>query len=284
MLSRTNKGATKQGGNQKGMIGFALFFGLIVLVSLVIETCYVRCSHYRIRSPFKKPLKIVQLSDIHGRTRFLNGSISRMANLLRPDIVIITGDLTTSLKQTTRVLEELQKIQCKQIVFVPGNYERETKTGFQKRLYNVDEYHALLTNLREQDITVLENSFLTIPVDGQQLFLYGFDNSIYGNERLNATSADWEESVFLIALAHSPNIIHFLAEHNFPYDLLLTGHTHGGQIRFFGRTFGEYKHFHTGLKVMEENRHFYIHRGLGTVKLPVRIACPPEIAVFHLNE
>ena len=85
-------------------------------------------------------------------------------------------------------------------------------------------------------------------------------------------------------LAHSPSIIKLLQEGNVLYDLLLTGHTHGGQIRLRNHTIGAYKHFHTGIKNVDKRRRFYINRGLGTVKIPVRLGSPPEIAVFTIGQ
>ncbi|MFS1512713.1 hypothetical protein VQL36_09785 [Chengkuizengella sp. SCS-71B] len=72
-------------------------------------------------------------------------------------------------------------------------------------------------------------------------------------------------------------------ENKLRYNLLLTGHTHGGQIRFFHKTFGAYKHFHVGMKKITPQSFFYINRGLGTVKLPIRVNCSPEISVMRLE-
>jgi predicted MPP superfamily phosphohydrolase len=86
---------------------------------------------------------------------------------------------------------------------------------------------------------------------------------------------------YVIMLAHSPSIVNLVQD--LPFDLLLVGHTHGGQIRFLNRTIGSYKHYHVGLRQLDKRRHFFINRGLGTVKIPIRMSCFPEFAVFKIG-
>ncbi|MBP1994886.1 metallophosphoesterase [Paenibacillus eucommiae] len=257
-----------------------------VIVGLVFQTFYVKHSYHSLGSmPHRSNSKftVVQLSDLHGRTRFLNGSLSKMVNKIQPDYVVITGDLASKKKQLVRVLDELQKIECRNIYFVPGNYEREEVYKFRKRSFSADEYAHIIQLIQKQGITVLENNGALRDINNKQLFIYGFDNSIYGNERISVSRAGLQHYDYVIFLAHSPTIIDTVDRKQLPYNLLLVGHTHGGQIRLFGRTIGAYKDCHVGLKIVEGGKSFYINRGLGTVKIPLRFACPPEIAVFQIG-
>lgn len=88
-----------------------------------------------------------------------------------------------------------------------------------------------------------------------------------------------------VVLAHSPNIISLMRREGITSDLLLTGHTHGGQIRLCGKAIGAgaYRHFHVGQKADETAGLFSISRGLGTTKLPIRLNCFPEITVYQIN-
>ncbi|MDF2670668.1 MAG: hypothetical protein K0R67_2974 [Paenibacillus sp.] len=255
------------------------------IIVLGIETLVVRKSCYSLNHPTSdERFTVVQLTDLHGRTRFINGSLSSIVNSIRPDYVMITGDLVTRMNQIGAVLDQLRQIECRSIYFVPGNYEREGVQGFSKRTYTAEEYTHLMKLLMEQGITVLENSEASMNGEGgRRLFVYGFDNSIYGNEQLSSKAEDWLGYDYVILLAHSPSIIEFVERSQLPYDLLLVGHTHGGQVRIWNRTIGAYKHFHVGMKHLGGRKHFFINRGLGTVKLPVRFACPPEIAVFRIG-
>jgi predicted MPP superfamily phosphohydrolase len=85
-------------------------------------------------------------------------------------------------------------------------------------------------------------------------------------------------------LAHSPNIIKYIDGNYISYDLLLTGHTHGNQINlpYIKKIISQYSNFHIGVKTIE-NKLFYISKGLGTTKLPIRINAMPEITVFRIG-
>lgn len=265
-----------------------LVFGLImllVIVIVIIHTYWVKRSHYQLGNPSKKSFTVVQMSDLHGRVQFLNGSLSSMVNEINPDYVMITGDIISRKNQLDHVLKELRKISCPNLYFVPGNYEREglKGNGLRKVLYSEQEYNAIIQSLQEQNITILSNSGSQVNWEDKKCLIYGFDNSIYGNERLVLTSEDIKGYDYVMMLAHSPSIINLLQEKQVSYDLLLVGHTHGGQIRILNHTIGAYKNYHIGLKQLDERGHFFINRGLGTVKIPVRLGCSPEIAVFKIG-
>ncbi|SDX07981.1 metallophosphoesterase [Paenibacillus sp. CF384] len=256
---------------------------VLLLLSIFIQTYWLKYSHCQLGEHSDTNLTIVQLSDLHGRTGFINGSLSQKVNRMKPDIVVITGDLVSRKKQLAAVLKEVQKIDCPQLFFVPGNYERECMEGFRKRSYSDQEYEQIIQRLQNQNISVLTNHGATAAMKNQKVLIYGFDNSIYGNESLTMTREEMSSFPYIILLAHSPSIIKLIEEQQVPYDLLLVGHTHGGQIRFLNRTLGAYKNYHVGLKRVDERRNFFITRGLGTVKIPIRLACSPEIAVFHIG-
>ncbi len=258
-------------------------FFLLTIV-LIFHTHYAKTTRINLSSNRYPSFRLVHISDLHGKTLFLNGRISSLVNRLDPDLIFVTGDLANNRKQLDSVIREIGKMTAKHgIYFVPGNYEREEVVFFRKQKFSTEEYKDLITQLN-QTMTVLENSGERLPIGEGQLFVYGFDNSVYGNERFNSTGSPIEyEHDFTILLAHSPNIISLVNELNLDYNLLLTGHTHGGQIRLFGRTTGSYKHFHMGVKKTGPNRFFAITRGLGTVKLPVRFACFPEICVYDIT-
>lgn len=150
----------------------------------------------------------------------------------------------------------------------------------QKRAYTNQEYTANREAWRER-MTVLENGSGRIKKGRGYVRIYGLDNSVYGNERY-LDDPDGQD-VFTVLLAHSPNIISYIREQGITGDLLLTGHTHGGQIRLFGKTVGTYKHFHVGQMKNERVGLFAISRGLGTAKLPIRLNCFPEITVYQIN-
>ncbi|CAM4249970.1 hypothetical protein BAMA_06635 [Bacillus manliponensis] len=254
---------------------------ILFIAILAIHTFLVRTNTYNMNCSARTGnVKIIQISDIHGRTHFINGTLSRLVNNLKPNVVCITGDLASNRKQLPKVLSEIKRIQCKYIFFIPGNYEREELTFINKHLLNELDYENLKKQLKEIGVFFLENQSQTLEFNGSYYYFYGFDNSIYGNEKLPIDDSNIEKADKKIFLAHSPNIVHLLRKQKMNYNLLMTGHTHGGQVRLFNKTIGAYKHFHIGVLKEKEEQFFAINRGLGTVKIPVRINCPPEISVY----
>ena len=226
-------------------------------------------------------MRAVQISDLHGRTHFLNGRISDRVNALEPDVVFVTGDLASDHADLERVLAELVRIRCPHVLFVAGNYEREdaAKGRTRKRTLPEQEYRTLLERIGQQ-MTVLVNAGVTLNLNGQTLYIYGFDNARYGDERLPAAGLPAADLVIL--LAHSPNIIGLAQEAGLKFDALLVGHTHGGQVRLFGQAFDEYRHFQAGRNPTARGL-FYVNRGLGTSRLPFRLGTPPEILVLEAS-
>ncbi|OCT13884.1 hypothetical protein A8709_17570 [Paenibacillus pectinilyticus] len=261
-----------------------IFLITFVVIYLVYSTLWVQFSHFQLGNSDNQQIKVVQLTDLHGRTHFINGSISRMVNRLKPDYVLITGDVITRRGQLRKILKAFSRIDCPNLFFVPGNHERVVLEGVaRRRRYTEQEYGELISSIQNCNITVLANSGFPSTKDEKKILIYGFDNSLYGNERLTLRTEELQSYDFVIMLAHSPSIIKSSLKNQIPFDLLLTGHTHGGQIRILGRTIGAYRNYHVGMLQMDKRRHFYINRGLGTVRLPFRWACPPEIAVFEIG-
>ncbi|RNB78021.1 metallophosphoesterase [Brevibacillus panacihumi] len=255
---------------------------MIGMAMLLYHTFLVRTTIVECRAPRLPALTLIHITDLHGRTHFLNGSLHRLINKWQPDLVCVTGDLVQFRRQLKRVMGEIGRIEAREgIFFVPGNYEREEKRVIGKLRYTDQEYERM-KRVWEGSMRVLENQGIAVPFENKILYLYGFDNSVYGNEKYVPQHRE-EEPDYTVFLAHSPNIISYIEERGLRADLLLTGHTHGGQVRLFGKTWGAYKHFHVGVKPDNRVGLFAISRGLGTTKLPVRFGCFPEITVYRFN-
>jgi predicted MPP superfamily phosphohydrolase len=263
------------------IIGFA---ALAVLAAgfFLFHTLYVKTSRMVLVCESAPPFRLVHISDLHGRTLFLNGRLSWLVNRHSPDLVCITGDLANNRKQLAEVIKEAGRIRSTYgLFFVPGNYEREEVRLFRKRPISTEAYRENMAAVGTA-MTVLQNDSRCIGIGGRRVLLYGFDNSVYGNEAYTLDVGSLNPD-YTILLAHSPNIYSLIDRLALPFHLLLTGHTHGGQIRLFDRTIGRYRHFHVGVKQTGPDRHFAISRGLGTVKLPIRLNCFPEISVYDIR-
>ncbi|GAA3402672.1 metallophosphoesterase [Paenibacillus hodogayensis] len=265
------------------IVVFAVFAAIAAVIYLFYETVHAEVVETRIVSErIRSELKIVQISDLHGRTRFWTGTIGDIVDSLKPDIVCVTGDLFNRLDQLPEVMRELSRLECEYLFFVPGNHEREERKYGIRRKFSEEEFVRVLREIGVRKMRVLANEGELIEVKRSDVYVYGFDNSLYGRERYAAAQDD-TEGAFRLMLAHSPGIMSWLDKRSIGYDLLLAGHTHGGQIRLFGKPLGPYGRYHTGLKEVAPGRFAYVNRGLGTVHLPFRIGCRPEISLIRVT-
>jgi predicted MPP superfamily phosphohydrolase len=143
---------------------------------------------------------------------------------------------------------------------------------------------ALITDLfRAEGITVLVNQGMRFEKDGAAFWLAGVDDTMVGLEDLSLALAGASDDEMKLLLAHNPVILRKAARAG--VDLVLSGHTHGGQVNLrserseLGRP---RRRLLKGLARQGETQ-IYITRGLGTVVLPVRFGCPPEVSLLELR-
>ncbi|MBK7584315.1 MAG: metallophosphoesterase [Myxococcales bacterium] len=221
--------------------------------------------------------RVVQLSDLHigsydDKARGLEWT--RMANELRPDLLVVTGDLVTSgTDYYEDVADVLGSLRARDGVFVVmGNHDQ----------WNND---ALTRAIVERGPRVLKNEHVNITRGGGAFTLAGVDDAFSGNDDIERTLADRPANVPTILLAHYPSFFREAAERG--VELTLSGHTHGGQFGVpfladrwnLARAVGQPSR---GLERRGESA-LYVNAGLGTTGPPVRIGVAPEIAVLVLR-
>jgi len=220
--------------------------------------------------------RIVQLSDIHHSPFTSREQIERAvetANSLQPDIVALTGDYVSKERAYAAPCAELLSgLRARHGVYaVLGNHDHWTDA-------------ALITDLfRAEGITVLVNQGMRFENNGAAFWLAGTDDTMVGLEDLPLALAGSSDHEFKLLLAHNPIILRRAARAG--VDLVLSGHTHGGQVRLRSErnTAGRpRRRLLKGLARQGETQ-IYITRGLGTVVLPVRFGCPPEVSLLELR-
>jgi uncharacterized protein len=222
-------------------------------------------------------LRIVHLTDIHHGLYFSAEALLaavELANSLEPDVVALTGDYVSySRNFAISAGELLGGLRARRGVFaVLGNHDFRVGADLVTRA------------LRRHGIDVLRNRHTVIRVGASLLHLAGVDDLWY-NPNLPRALGRIPRGHPVVLLSHNPRIV--AAAAHFSVDLVLSGHTHGGQVRlpFLERMRNENqarRRFHTGWDSWGFTR-IYISRGIGTIVVPVRWACPPEIPVFTLN-
>jgi len=143
---------------------------------------------------------------------------------------------------------------------------------------------ALITDLfRAEGITVLVNQGMRFEMHGSAFWLAGVDDTMVGLEDISLALAGSRANEMKLLLAHNPIILRRAARAN--VDLVLSGHTHGGQVALRSEpspSGGPRRRFLKGLGRLG-NTQIYVNRGLGTVVLPIRYGCPPEVSLLELR-
>lgn len=204
----------------------------------------------------------------------------------KPDLIVFTGDLIDSRryneKPSLTLIEQL--VDLAPVYYVTGNHE--WKSG---------KYEALEEKLKKLGVHILKNETITITNGSDEIYITGLDDPTFSNENseseimeqfLTEAARNFHPNQFHILLSHRPELFPLYAEYGF--DLVFSGHAHGGQFRlpFIGGLVAP----NQGLfpKYTADDHHIgqttmIVSRGLGNSIIPVRIFNRPEIVVVTLQ-
>jgi uncharacterized protein len=222
--------------------------------------------------------RIVQLSDIHHSPFTGLEHIERafeIANHLEPDLIALTGDYVShEEKYVPPVAEAMGKLHARHGVYaVLGNHDHWTDGDLVSDM------------MKNEGIRVLNNEGFRFEYNGASIWLAGVDDLLVGLTDLPSALKGSDKNEFKLLLAHNPSIIRMAQPAG--VDFMLSGHTHGGQIRLRDANESSLlprrrRRLSSGLH-KRGNTQIYITRGIGTVVLPVRYGCPPEVSVIELR-
>jgi hypothetical protein len=235
-------------------------------------------------------LRIVQLSDIHmdGFTEpfFLRHAVE-LINSMQPDQVYLTGDFVSD-GISTRAFAVGAAWQCANILNTLECTNRYAVLGNHDLGVGEQDVTAALT---ANGITVLNNAHLPIERSGGRFWLAGVDDPLCGQPDPDLAIPPSIRHVPhepVILLSHAPDYADTLLRHpaGEATDLMLSGHTHGGQVRL--PLVGALELPELGRKYVEGwfrlgGMQLYVNRGIGTVGVPFRLNCPPEITLITLR-
>ncbi len=232
---------------------------------------------YLLRLPRKLDgLRIVHLSDFHYGPMVNPEHLERAvktANELRPDLIALTGDyISQDRGYAAPCAEVVGKLRARHGVYaVLGNHDHWTDATLIADLF------------RAEGIRVLINEGARMDLREESFWLAGVDDTMVGLEDLSLAMAGSSDHEFKLLLAHNPTILRRAARAG--VDLVLSGHTHGGQVAWRSeknRSGRPRRRMLRGLGRRGQTQ-IYVTRGLGTVVLPIRYGCPPEISVLELH-
>ncbi|MDQ0903993.1 putative MPP superfamily phosphohydrolase [Paenibacillus sp. V4I7] len=244
-----------------------------------IQSTTVRLSYRRYPASFAG-VRIVQFSDTHIGKYYSLEQMNKVVDLLQrqePDIICFTGDLFDSRfgEVSDEVIPILSRLQAGMGKFaVLGNHDMRLDSS---RVRDV---------LERSGFTVLVNESRSIERGNGRLQVVGIDEMLHGKPDLPFALQGVKQDDFVLLLAHEPDIAD--TSLNYPVDLQLSGHSHGGQIRIplYGSIFTPElgQKYPIGLYTFEGSEfHVYTNRGIGTTLFPIRFNCRPEITVFVLE-
>ncbi len=229
--------------------------------------------------------KIAHLTDFHSYN--FGEREKRVLEILEdidPDFVFITGDF---IDHKTKDINSCQE------------FWRELGNKYQGKIFGITGNHEYWNNdieakdfknlLEESGIVVLDNKNEKIFQGDEYIYLIGVDDPHTGNDDLEKAAAGAEEDIPKILLAHSPDIVNDLESlKKEDVDLILAGHTHGGQIVIpfvqpYWTPTKNHGRYASGLFEIG-GTYLYVNRGIGMAVLPVRFNCPPEVTVIELKK
>ena len=222
--------------------------------------------------------RITQLTDIH-HSRILGISeVRRVVNLAqetKPDMFVLTGDYSTTYRRYIEpCAEALSTLSAPEGVWaVLGNHDHYTDPELTTRA------------LQRHHIAVLNNAHTTLQRRSDSLQLSGIDDWSWNATDWPRAFSGLKTNAPTILLSHQPTVLDFDQTKN--VSLILSGHTHGGQLKFpfFGAPaslFTQDLRYARGLFQRGETQ-LYVSTGTGVIGLPLRFGVRPEIAVLRLR-
>jgi uncharacterized protein len=256
-------------------------------------------------------LQIVHISDLHVRRadqRLLRAQKAALAGL-EPDLVCVTGDVCEKVGDIDLLIDLLRQPKPRLGTFIVlGNHEHnaplpehlrhENRRGWRRlvraflhvvapRLHSDgdEEAHAMAEALSDAGFTVLHNHGVRVQAAGQSVWIAGCDSAWAGHSDMLAAMRGRRHDEPCLALIHEPDLA--FEAHSQGADLILAGHTHGGQVRLplLGSPYtlrmdprisiaAGFQRIGAGL--------LHITAGLGHT-IPLRFRCPPEVAWLEVS-
>ena len=224
---------------------------------------------------------VAQVSDIHSGIYMTESNMREIFEIVNPlnaQAIMVTGDFVDS---SDSQIEPLYKA----IEMLKAEYGIFGCLGNHDHFANAQKVSAAV---EQRGITMLNNSHVSIDIDGEKLGVIGIDDAGRGQSDFS----DWSKALegmnpdsFKIALTHRPDEWDRTRLH--AIDLTLAGHTHGGQVGFrigplnLNPVYLVHK-YPMGL-FSQDNSHLYVNVGVGMVGVPIRLV-KPEITLFTLSK
>ena len=278
-----------------------IFLICLVLAVLLAAFCYCQNNLLTVTSipinrGLENPIRIVHLSDLHGKDFGKdNRRLMELVERFSPDMVVFTGDLINDsrddLDTYTGLLGRMQ--QRWPVYYVPGNHEHR---------YHLAE--QTVKKLRDLGVTVPVNEIVSAEIQGNPVYLLGLDEnqgSYQAYKAIRKGEYEYQDNRALLeqleqkpglrlVLSHYPENFALIGEksyNQFNFDLMMSGHAHGGQFifPFFGGVYspgqGIRPKYYAGL--YGDHPQVVVSRGLGNSSFPLRLFNLPDVVCIDIR-
>jgi len=256
------------------------FIGFLFLDAFWIEKYIVRWHTYDLADSGEDPIKVIQLTDLHIREiKPYHSWIAKRINKEQPDLLFFTGDSINKTHQLP-LLESFVSSIDKSIpkVVIMGNKEYDGRI-------TPDMYAELFKKFNGK---ILVNEAFLFEKGERKINIVGIDDLVRGNPNFELAVEKIDASVGTIVLNHCPEyrdeIDKLNTSRKVNIKLILSGHTHGGQIQFLGKEFykpGGSGRYLNGWYESNQSR-MYVSKGIGTSYLPIRFGARAEAPIFYI--
>jgi uncharacterized protein len=258
--------------------GILASIGLVLLDLLWFEKYVIDWNYFDISKSDKNKIKVIQISDLHfNQLKYFHKSIAKKINLIKPDLIFITGDSVDKTEKIESLNEFLELIDKSiQKYAITGNWEYWGNVNLTKlkKVYSKNNCELLINENR------------TISIRNREISMIGIDDYVGGNADFGKAVENLKQTETNIVLSHCPEHRDLITKEkgNLNIDLVLSGHTHGGQITFLGivpfKPRGSGKYLKGWYKESEPK--MYISKGIGTSILPIRFGARAEIVEMYI--
>lgn len=262
---------------------------VIIIISVIYSYIKIDISYYEVKNnKIDKDIKILFLSDLHNRNIY--NRLDIIIDEEKPDIIICGGDMINEdIKYIDKFMKIIPLFSNYETYYVFGNHEERIKKD------KPDHYKKYLSLLEKSNIILLNNKSKKIT---NNIKIYGLDNNIdtylnFGKKGLNKKIisnylGNNKEEEFNILVAHNP--LEFDSYVDAKYDLVLSGHIHGGLIiiPFFGGLLSPnytfFPKYYKGLYKKNKTT-MIVSRGLGfSARIKIRLFNNPEVVIINLKK
>jgi predicted MPP superfamily phosphohydrolase len=265
-------------------------FSLFLFYARFIEPFWIIVTKHRVPFPVAG-LRIAVIGDFHvgphKRDHFVRKAVQR-TNRLKPDLVLLVGDFLYDEHADVEHLEPLRQLHARLGVFaVTGNHDSGSHhvprgSHYRSPLDRTDDLDSYLTTL---GIRFLRNASVTVGHGDTSFAVAGVDDLWMESSDLRKTLAGVKKNDACLLLSHQPDVILDPASHR--ADLIVSGHTHGGQMRL--PWWGSLSHmpqrlnknFDRGIFAVGKGTVLAITHGIGETFVPLRLFARPEIMVLE---